>query len=91
MTHRQVFSQAVKAVRPGPLFFERPVVGWSPWSPVLAVKMLAEYLDHALEFERMAAREQNPETKAQLEKQAQAYRKLAIRRARELGMEPPEQ
>lgn len=53
--------------------------------------MLAEYLEHALEFERMAAREQNPDTRAQLEKQAQAYRKLAISRARALGMEPPEQ
>lgn len=60
------------------------------WRRVLAVKMLAEYLEHALEFERMAAREQNPEIKAQLEKQADAYRKLAISRARAVGMEPPE-
>ncbi len=52
--------------------------------------MLAEYLEHALEFERMAAREQNPEIRAQLEKQAEAYRKLAIARAKALGMEPPE-
>ena len=53
------------------------------------MKMLAEYLEHALEFERMAAREQNPEIKAQLQKQAEAYRKLAISRAKALGMEPP--
>jgi hypothetical protein len=52
--------------------------------------MLAEYLEHALNFERMAAREENPETKVQLERQAAAYRKLAIARAKALGMEPPE-
>jgi len=51
--------------------------------------MLAEYLDHALEFERMAANEQNPQVKVQLEKQAAAYRKLAAGRAKLLGMEPP--
>ena len=62
-----------------------------PGAASLAVKMLAEYLEHALEFERMAAREQNPEIKAQLEKQAEAYRKLAIGRAKALGMEPPGQ
>jgi hypothetical protein len=59
------------------------------WWGTPAVKMLAEYLEHALEFERMAAHEQNPETKAQLEKQAAAYRKLATARAKALGMEPP--
>lgn len=44
--------------------------------------MIAEYLEHALQFERMAAREKNPELKAQLEKQAAAYRKLAGERPR---------
>jgi hypothetical protein len=53
------------------------------------VKMIAEYLEHALQFERMAAREKNPELKAQLEKQAAAYRKLAGERADKLGLPPP--
>ena len=51
-----------------------------------AVKMLAEYLDHALEFELMAGREQNLETKAKLERQAEAYRELATERAKLIGI-----
>jgi hypothetical protein len=54
-----------------------------------AVKMIAEYLEHALQFERMAADEKNPELKADLEKQAAAYRKLAAERANKLGLQPP--
>ena len=54
-----------------------------------AVKMIAEYLEHALQFERMAAGEKNPELKAQMEKQAASYRKLAADRAKNLGMQPP--
>jgi hypothetical protein len=53
------------------------------------MKMIAEYLEHALQFERMAADEENPKIKAQFEKQALAYRKLAAERAAKLGMEPP--
>jgi len=53
------------------------------------VKMIAEYLEHALQFERMAADEKNPELKAQLERQAAAYRKLAAKRAKKLGLQPP--
>ena len=53
------------------------------------VKMIAEYLEHALQFERMAADENNPELKAQLERQAAAYRKLAAERAKKLGLQPP--
>jgi hypothetical protein len=37
----------------------------------------------------MAASEKNPELKAQLEKQAAAYRKLAGERANKLGLQPP--
>ena len=54
-----------------------------------AVKMIAEYLEHALQFERMAAGEKNPELKAQLEKQARSYRNLAADRAKKLRMQPP--
>ena len=45
------------------------------------MKMVAEYLDKALDFERLAAAETNPELKASLMKQAEAYRKLAADRA----------
>jgi hypothetical protein len=54
-----------------------------------AVKMIAEYLEHALQFERLAAEEPNPELRAQLEKQAAAYRKLATERTKKLGLESP--
>jgi hypothetical protein len=52
--------------------------------------MIAEYLEHALEFESLASREENPKIKIEFEKQALAYRKLATERARKLGLaEPP--
>lgn len=51
-----------------------------------AVKMLAEYQEHALEFERMAAIETDSQVRAQLEKLAAAYRKLATERAKLLGI-----
>jgi hypothetical protein len=53
------------------------------------MKMIAEYLEHAIQFERMAAEEKNPELKAQFNKQAAAYRKLAADRAKKLGLEEP--
>jgi hypothetical protein len=53
------------------------------------MKMVAEYVEHALQFERLAAHEKNPQLRADLEKQAAAYRKLAADRAKKLGMEPP--
>ena len=43
---------------------------------VPALKMLSEYTEHALTFERLAAQEQDPKLKAELESQAKAYRKL---------------
>jgi hypothetical protein len=56
------------------------------------MKMVAEYLEHALEFERMAAEEKNPQFKAMLEKQAASYRKLAGERAKKMGAPlPPDQ
>jgi hypothetical protein len=39
----------------------------------------------------VAAREKDPGVRAQLEKQATDYRKLATARAKALGMEPPEE
>ncbi len=55
------------------------------------MKMIAEYLEHALQFERMAAFETNAELKAQLEKQAAAYRRLAAERANKLFLPLPPQ
>lgn len=51
--------------------------------------MLAEYLDRAIEFEHLAAAERDPKLKADLEKQAAAYRKLAEKRAKEYGLQTP--
>jgi hypothetical protein len=45
------------------------------------MKMVAEYLEKALDFERLAAAENNPELKAALMTQAEAYRKLTADRA----------
>jgi hypothetical protein len=53
------------------------------------MKMIAEYLEHALQFERMAADEGDPQLKADLKRQAAAYRKLAAERAKKLGLQPP--
>jgi len=55
------------------------------------MKLLTEYLEHALTFKRMAAEETNPEVKAQFEKQAAAYRKLATERAAKYGLPAPSQ
>jgi hypothetical protein len=53
------------------------------------MKMIAEYLEHALQFERMAAAETNPTLQESLAKQAIAYRKLAAERANRLKLPPP--
>jgi hypothetical protein len=53
------------------------------------MKMIAEYLEHALNFERMAAEETNPEVKAVFEKQALSYRKLAAERSKQYGLDDP--
>jgi hypothetical protein len=53
------------------------------------MKMIAEYLEHALQFERMASRETNLTLKAQLLKQADDYRRLASKRAGQLGLPEP--
>ena len=49
------------------------------------MKMVAEYVKHALQFERLAAHEKDAALKADLETQAAAYRKLAADRAKKLG------
>ena len=55
------------------------------------MKMLAEYLEKAVEFEAMAAREKDAKLKVDLEKQAVAYRKLAVSRAKQYNLDLPSQ
>ena len=54
------------------------------------MKLVAEHVRDAILFEQMASREKSPELKDALEKQAKAYRKLADKRAKELGLPPLE-
>jgi len=49
------------------------------------MKLVAEYLADALKFERLAAEEKDEDLKLSLLQQASAYRKLAEKRAKELG------
>ena len=51
--------------------------------------MIAEYLDNALKFEELAAEEHNLTLKAEFQKQAEAYRKLAEQRATKYGYAMP--
>ena len=53
------------------------------------MELIAEYLERALQFERFADLEDNSQRKADLQKQAAAYRKLAVIRSKKLGIEPP--
>ncbi len=66
------------------MFFSR----LSEW--VANVKWIAEYIEHAIKFEHLAALERNPEVRAKLEEQAAAYRKLAENRAKQIGVPPPD-
>jgi hypothetical protein len=53
------------------------------------VKLLTEYLERAVQLEELADKEPDSSFKDQLLTQAQAYRKLAAKRAEDLGMPPP--
>jgi hypothetical protein len=46
------------------------------------MQRLAEYLENARQFERLAAEETNPAIREQFANQADAYRNLAERRSR---------
>jgi hypothetical protein len=52
------------------------------------VKLVAEYLEQVIHFERMAAEATDPNLKESLKHQANAYRKLAEKRAAELKLPP---
>ena len=54
------------------------------------MKLVTEYLEQAVHFEQLAREETDPKLKADLEKQAMAYHKLAADRARQLGQKLPE-
>jgi hypothetical protein len=53
--------------------------------------MIAEHLEHALQFERLAAAETDLALKESLAAQAVAYRKLAAERAERLKLPAPPQ
>jgi hypothetical protein len=50
------------------------------------MKMIAGYLEHAMQFEGMAAEETDPQLRETLLAQAKAYRKLAAERAARLNI-----
>jgi len=54
------------------------------------MKLVTEYLLDAIKFERMADDADDTAVKAEFKKQAEAYRRLAIKRAKELGMPAPD-
>jgi hypothetical protein len=54
------------------------------------MKLVAEYLVDAIKFDRMAEDATDVALKASFRKQAAEYRKLALKRARLLGMPPPD-
>jgi hypothetical protein len=54
------------------------------------MKLVAEYLTDAIKFDQMAEDATDPALKAAFKKQADAYRGLAIKRAKELGMPVPD-
>jgi hypothetical protein len=53
------------------------------------MKLVTEYLADAARFDQLAALEQDPEVREQLEKQAAAYRALAEKRAKQAGLPLP--
>jgi hypothetical protein len=54
------------------------------------MKLVAEYLVDAIKFDRMAEDATEVAVKASFRKQAAEYRKLALKRAKRLGMPPPD-
>ncbi|UFW50465.1 MULTISPECIES: hypothetical protein [Bradyrhizobium] len=53
------------------------------------MKLLVEYLERAVQLERLAATERDASFEEQLLTQAQAYRKLAAKRAKDYGLPAP--
>jgi hypothetical protein len=63
---------------------------WAACGGLSSMKMVAEYIEHAIRFEQMAAQEKDAKLRAEFEKQALAYRKLARERARKSGIPEPD-
>jgi hypothetical protein len=53
------------------------------------MKLVTEYLADAAKFDQLAALKRDPQVREQLEEEAAAYRKLAGKRAKELGVRLP--
>jgi len=53
------------------------------------MKLVSEYLEHCQQFARLAAAEKNPAVSQQLKEQADAYYRLAAKRASELDQPIP--
>jgi len=53
------------------------------------MKLLMEYLERAAQLERLASSERDPAFKQQLVTQAQAYRQMAAKRAKDYGLPAP--
>jgi hypothetical protein len=53
------------------------------------MKMIAEYLEHAVHFEQMASETADEELRETLLAQARAYHKLAAERIRRLNVKLP--
>jgi len=53
------------------------------------MKILMEYLDRAVQLERLASNERDAVFKEQLLTQAQAYRQMAAKRAIDYGLPAP--
>jgi len=78
-------ERSISTPRPVPLSTGRtPTPGWRHAGGSV-VKITAEYLERALEFENLAAEATDPILKEALADQALAYRKLATERAQKLG------
>jgi hypothetical protein len=61
-----------------------------PAGIITEMKLLTEYhLERAVSLERLAANEQESQFKRELLHQAEAYRKLAAKRAADYGLPPP--
>ena len=56
---------------------------------ITEMKLLTEYLERAVSLERLAANEQESQFKRALLHQAEAYRKLADKRAEDYGLPSP--
>ncbi len=53
------------------------------------MKLVSEYLERCQQFQQLANGERNPEAKQRMQEQADAYYKLAEKRARELSQSIP--